>query len=187
MTTRFHSGAAIMFRDAWREYKASKHSPAERWRTGSEALLHSWRVFMKAVLTPIAWQALQLYRLTWIKPGGYFFTRAGNRRKRIKEKLRPHHTVTMMDGVERARQMYLEALAQDGYTDDLLSVMLVLSGMIYDGRTLLNGAPKRARHPVKSIKPGLKRWPWPRSVSTRLRALRRDGILTQPDWREARF
>jgi len=194
MTTRFHVSAAHMFRLAWRQYYRDRARPLDAWWVHQETILHSWRVFMQQVLAPVTWQALQLYlerwtdlRLMWTKPGGYFFTRAGNRRKRRVEKLRPRHTVTTMDGVQRARGLYLQALAGEGCTDDLMMATLVLSGAIcgdraFDGRTV-----KMKHRPAKLVVPVVNRWPWPRTVRKRLRVLRREGILTQPDWREVRL
>jgi len=167
---RFNVGAAHMFRLAWSQYHRDKARPLDTWWLHQEIILHAWRCFLQAVLAPVTWQALQLYlerwadlRLTWVKPGGYFFTRASNRRKRLREKLRPRHTVTLTDGVERARELYLEVLAGEGCTDDLLMVTLVLGGSIYGGRVFDGRAAKR------------------------LRALQRTGLLTQPDWREVRL
>ena len=218
MTERghFNVGPADTFRETWREYKARKQPPAERWRIGSETLLHSWHVFMKKVLSPVTWLALQLYlerwndlRLTWTKPGGYFFTRANNRRKRIREELRPRHTVTLLDSVERARKLYQDAMEEEGYyqmywqdnppgyqarnedcdqwQNGLLVATLILSGAIYGGGAF-DGRTVRIKHkPAKLVIPEVNHWPWPRSVNKRLRALRRSGLLTQPDWREVRL
>ncbi len=196
MTERghFNVGPAQMFRLAWRGYHKDKAQPTEAWQRHQETILHAWRCFMRAVLAPVTWGALQLYlerwsdlRLTWIKPGGYFFTRASNRRKRIKEALRPKHTVTLTDGVERARALYLKALKGEGRTDGLLMATLVLSGAIYD-EGAFDGRPVKIKHkPARLAIPEVNRWPWPRSVRKRLRALRRTGLLTQPDWREVRL
>lgn len=193
-SSRFNVGPAHMFRLAWRGYREDKATPPDAWKRHQETILHSWRCFMQAVLAPVTWQALQLYlerwsdlRLTWTKPGGYFFTRAGNRRKRIREELRPKHTVTLTDGVGQARRLYLETLEGEGCTDDLLMVTLVLAGAIYDGRAFDGRTAKIKHKPAKLVVPEVNRWPWPRTVRKRLRALRRQGLLTQPDWREVRM
>lgn len=191
---RFNVGSAQMFRLAWRQYRQDKARPLDTWWLHQETILHAWRCFMQAVLAPVTWGALQLYlerwadlRLTWIRPGGYFFTRASNRRKRIVEKLRPRHTVTLTDGVERARALYLEALEGEGCADVLPMAVLVLSGAIYSGRRLKRRTAKGRHKPARVAIPEANRWPWPRSVNKRLRALRRTGLLTQPDWREVRL
>ena len=191
---RFHVAPAQMFRLAWREYRRDKARSLDTWWLHQETILHAWRCFMQTVLAPVTWQALRLYLerwsdlgLMWTKPGGYFFTRAGNRRKRLREKLRPKHTVTLLDGVERARELYLESLTTEGCTDDLLMVTLVLSGAIYDGGAFDGRTAKIKHEPAQLAVPEVNRWPWPRSVNKRLRALRRSGLLTQPDWREVRL
>jgi len=213
---RFNVGGAHMFRLAWRQYHQDKTWATEAWQRHQETILHSWRCFMQAVLAPVTWQALQLYlerwadlRLTWTKPGGYFFTRTGNRRKRIREQLRPCHTVTVIDKLEAARMLSLEALEAEGYKqphwwidsthhqqwiknredcrDDLQIITLVLCGTIYSGRGLKKCAVKMKSRPARFIFPEAHPWPWPRSVAQRLRRLRRQGLLTQPDWREVRL
>jgi len=199
-----HNPGTAILREAWRSYQPNRpryeehtlvrgHPLVEAWQQHGKTLRDAWELFMSQVLSPTAWAALRLMlerwadlRWLWIRPGGYFYTKAGNRRKVRREKLRPRITVTMRDKVAHAEALYRDAVGADG--EALAVAALALSGAICTGSAFEDEqAPVQIRHTKLSLVRKRRRlWPWPRSVRARLRALSRVGLLSRPNERVLR-
>jgi len=196
-------GTAIL-REAWKAYRPNRPRyedrtlicglpTAEAWRRHGESLRDAWELFMSQTLSSVAWTALRLLlerqaelRWLWIRPGGYFYTKAKNRRKIQREKLRPRVTVTVRDRIALAETLYRDAIGDD--REALTVAVLALSGAICDG-TAFEGdeAPVRIRHTRLNLVEKPRRfWPWPRTVRARLRMMHKSGLLSQPDERRLR-
>jgi hypothetical protein len=145
---------------------------------------------MKSILCPSpdvvspAWTALQLLlerqhdlRWLWIKPGGYFFTKAGNRRKVIRTKLIPRIiTVTLRDRLAHAERIYYESLKSGIFGYGAIEVAtLALAGCI-------TGTPPVKRRSLrKQYEQHKRRFRlWPPTRTNSLRYLCRIGFLQQP-------
>lgn len=184
--SRFLQPAAFVYAAAWREFHDDKaETAAERWRRRGTTIEQAWLKFMQAVLCPASRLLLALFverlsdrREAWIKPGGYFYTRAGNKRKRLREKLRPRFTVTADDKLAQAQEVFHESLALhgEGFERRLLMVFLAMSGAITGGKPGDRRMSARRRPKVYKKRFRL----WTRSVYTRLRALEKDGVLQRP-------
>jgi len=196
-----HNPGAAILHEAWKAYRPDRpryegdalvhgRPVAEVWKQHGKGLRDAWELFVSQTLDSVAWAALRLLlerqtdlRWLWLRPGGYFYTKANNRRKVIREKLRPRVTVTVRDQITRAEALYRDATGDDG--EALMVATLALSGAICDGSAFEGDeAPVRIRH-TKPRPVGRPRrfWPWPRSVRSRLRTLCEGGLLSQPDER----
>ena len=186
----FNTSAAWLFRQAWcTDYANDRHKvgSGEAWRRNKDKLHQAWEAYMHSVLSP-TWLSLLLllerYRdrqRAWLEPGGYFFTKARNRRKKIRESLRPKkRAVNVEDQLTHAEHIYREALQQEGerFENTLVIVTLFLAGSITPGGTQPAHVPSIARHPYKRRR---KRWRlWNHSITDSLRYLHRIGFLQQP-------
>lgn len=193
---RLRAPSLYLFREAWKGHTDVKRrlSDAEAWRPNAEAwrrngetLRQTWEMYMHAILSPAAWLSLSLLlerrhdlRWLWIKPGGYFFTKAGNRRKVIREKLRPRGiTVNLRDRLTDAERIYHEALESEVFGPNAIMVMtLALAGFITSDRFSADVAHVRR----EQMRQRRKRWRlWPPSRTSSLRYLKHIGFLQQPD------
>lgn len=155
IVSRLRTPAAFLFRKAWLEYARcsarndGRKSTTEIWRSDGEALFPAWQELMRTVLPVSAWMLLCLVlerqtemRNRWLRYGGCFYTKHGNRRRgdedyvaRMFKKFRPRLTVDEQDRVEKARRLYAESLRRNKLfqDSDLLVAVLVLSGYITGG------------------------------------------------------
>lgn len=189
---RFNTAAAWLFREAWRhDYAKTKHKvgTTKAWRQHEDILHEAWKAYMYSVLSTTTWLALRMLlerrrdiRWLWVKPGGYFFTRAGNLRKRKRESLRPKkHAVNLDDRLMEIEQIYREALKEEGseFENTLTVVTLFLAGSITQGGTEPAHVPSIRRSPLKRRRK--RRWQlWSPSITNSLRYLCRIGFLQQP-------
>jgi len=186
---RLRTPGPWLFRQAWSGYAEVKrlHPGAEAWRRSGEGLRGAWEAFMQSILSPTAWTALCLLlerqydlRWLWIKPGGYFYTKAGNRRKVIRKKLVPRIiTVTLRDRLAHAEHIYYESLKSEVFDSNAVVVMtLALAGSITGGKFSAATAHIK-REPLRQRR---KRWRlWLPSRTSSLRYLRDIGFLQQSD------
>jgi len=188
---RFNTSAAWLFRQAWCiDYAQDRYKVGsdEAWRRNKDKLHQAWEAYMHSVLSPTAWLSLLLllerYRdrqRAWLEPGGYFFTKARNRRKKIRESLRPKkRAVNVEDQLTHAEHIYHEALQQEGeqFGNTLTVVTLFLAGSITSQDNTPAHVPSIERHPYKRRR---KRWRlWNPSITDNLRYLRQIGFLQQP-------
>lgn len=188
---RFNTSAAWLFKEAWCvDYAKAKRQTGsvKAWRQHEAKLHGAWQAYMYSVLSTTTWLALRMLlerqhdiRWLWVKPGGYFFTRAGNPRKRKRESLRPkRHIVNLDDRLVEMGQIYHEALEEEGpeFKNTLAIVTLFLAGSITRGGTEAAHVPSIERRPYKRRRK--RRRLWSPTITSSLRYLRRIGFLHQP-------
>lgn len=187
----FNTAAAWLFQETWHnDYAKARHQTgsAEAWRRNKDKLHQTWEAYMHSVLSPTTWLSLLLLlerrkdvRWLWLKPGGYLYTKAKNRRKKMRESLRPkRRTVNLSDRLARAEQVYHEALEQEGerFENSLVIVTLFLAGSLTHGGTQSVRVPSIRRNPLNRRR---KRYQlWSPSITSSLRHLCRLGFLQQP-------
>jgi len=188
---RFNTSAAWLFRQAWcTDYAQDRHKvgSGEAWRRNKDKLHRAWEAYMHSVLSPTTWLALSLLlerygdrQRAWLEPGGYFFTKARNRRKKIRESLRPkRRAVNVEDRLTHAGHIYREALSQEGerFENTLTIVTLLLAGSITSQDSTPAHVPSVERHPYKRRR---KHWRlWNHSTTSNLRYLQQIGFLQRP-------
>ena len=195
-TARLCNPGVWLLKHAWLDHANDQrlHANAEAWRRNKDKLRQSWEAFMEAILSPAAWTALCLLlecqhdlRWLWIKPGGYFFTKAGNRRKVIRQKLIPRIiTVTLRDRLVNAERIYCEALKSEIFTRDAIEIAtLVLAGSITGSDEFLASTPSIKRSQLRKRKRKFRLWAPSRTSS--LRYLCSVGFLKQPRDRDPRM
>lgn len=187
----FNTSAAWLFQEAWCTDYAKDRATAgtiEAWRRNKNTLRGAWEAYMYSVLTPITWLALRILlgrqralRWEWIKPGGYFYTRANNPRKKMRESLRPkRRPVNADDDLNDAEVTYRDAIAQEseGFQNTLAMATLFLAGSITCGDTQPARVPSIKYNPFRRRRKRFRLWS--PSITSSLRHLCKIGFLQQP-------